>query len=52
MLTSQQRCDGEDGGLHGGGMVGGGLLLLDHCLTWWGLCRGLRTESEHSLGLT
>ncbi len=27
MLTSQQLCDGEDGELHGGGMVGGGLLL-------------------------
>jgi hypothetical protein len=35
VLASQQLCDGEDGGLHGGGMVGGGLLLLgvDHCLT-------------------
>ena len=35
MLTSQQLCDGEDVELHGGGMVGGGLLLqgVDHCLT-------------------
>ncbi len=27
VITSQQLCDGEDGELHGGGMVGGGLLL-------------------------